>query len=178
MGKFKKSLPPLDDAGEMVTWWAAHMTNRVPDEIWAAAQVPVEMPVEVVIGLPEKQDEAAVDVGLEAELLALEQLAARLRVGAHEPGKVKGYLDTVARLGTLSEKLRSEAERMKRLLPRDQVESIIHEFHGPIEREVRLLYRTLCELMGLPSSPEREAQWNAEVDKLFIKMGEEIFRIS
>jgi hypothetical protein len=104
----------------------------------------------------------------------LETLAARLSIKSHEPGQAKAYLDTVARMGTLSEKLREEAERMKRLLPRDAVETAIHEFHGPIEREVRLLYRTMCELMGLPPTPEKENVWNKELDRLFVRLQGEV----
>ena len=115
--------------------------------------------------------------GLEAELGRLENLAARLSIRSHEPGQAKAYLDTVARMGTLSAKLREEAERMKRLLPRDAVESAIHEFHGPIEREVRLLFRTMCETLGFPASPEKEDAWNKEIDKLFIRFREEVLSV-
>lgn len=164
------------------------MTHRVPAEIFAAAGgdammeiPPVSAPVvksAPIAPVPDETPPAEEDViipdgrGLESTLEAVEQLEARLRAGASEAGKTKAYLDTVNRLTILSGKLRDEAERMKKLLPRDVVETIIHEFHGPIEREIRLLYRTMCEQLGLPPSPDREDAWNKEIDRIFVRMSE------
>ena len=160
------------------------MKQRVPVRIFEAAgpDAMVELPVKVekpasgppAVDVPPVEGEMPEGRGLEAELGRLETLAARLSIKSHEPGQAKAYLDTVARMGTLSAKLREEAERMKRLLPRDAVESAIHEFHGPIEREVRLLYRTMCELMGLPPTPEKEDVWNKELDRLFVRFQGEV----
>lgn len=183
IGRENGSHCPLDSPQEMVGWWEKNMTQRVPAEIWEAAGPDAAMEIPpVVVKKPDPPAAPSMpvdipvtgDLGLEAELGALEILARTLRANAHEAGKQKGYLDTVARLGTLSAKLREEAERMKKLLPRDAVEAAIHEFHGPIEREVRLLYRTMCDVLGLPPSPEREEAWNRELDRLFVRLGEEI----
>ena len=180
---------PLDDARGMVGWWTRNMKQRVPQEILAAAgpdvvmEIPVARPAAVVKPEPVAEAEVVVSLdlpdglGLEAELGRIEELARRLSVKAHEPGQAKAYLDTVARMGTLSEKLRSEAEKMKKLLPRDVVEAAIVEFHGPIEREVRLLYRTMVELIGLGPSPEKEDLWNRELDRLFVRFREEVLAV-
>lgn len=182
---------PLDAPGEMAKWWASNMKHRVPDKIWKAAGPDAVMEIPPVVVKREKKPAASAvseepppadeplglpeGRGLEAELDRLEKLAAMLSVNAHEPGRAKAYTDTVRQMVITSEKLRVEAEKMKRLLPRDMVESVIHEFHGPIEREMRLQYRTMCEVLGLPPSPEREDAWNKEMDRLFSRFSETIF---
>jgi hypothetical protein len=166
----KGEAPPLGNPAEMLAWWSRWMVQKPPRGVTAACVLaksadPEDPPV--IVPLPDGR-------GLEAELERLEVLAATLSVRAHEPGQAKPYLDTVARMVALTKQMREEAERLKKLLPRDIVESAIHEFHGPIEREVRLLYRTLCEIIGLPPSPEKEESWNREIDKLCGRFAAEI----
>lgn len=190
-GRKKGDEPPLDRPAEMVAWWERNMSHRVPAEILTAAGgdalmeippvkaktpppppvIPVAEPVETK-ALPDIPAEQ----GLEHALAAVEELEAKLRAENADAGKTKLYLDTVNRLTILSGRLREEAEKTKRLLPRDIVETVIHEFHGPIEREIRLLYRTMCEKLGLPESPAREEEWNRELDRIFARLGETILR--
>lgn len=184
---------PLDAPKEMATWWASNMKHRVPDKIWRAAGPDAVMEIPPVVVKREKppalvaeEAETPADEeivmpegrGLEAELERLENLAAMLSVKAHEPGRAKAYTDTVRQMVITSEKLRTEAEKMKRLLPRDMVEAVIHEFHGPIEREMRLEYRAMCEVLALPPSPEKEDLWNKEMDRLFSRFSETILAVA
>lgn len=164
-GRERGEEPPLGNPAEMLAWWSRWMANRPPRGVTSAAgtAVPAENPAETAP--PSGR-------GLEYELERLELLAAKLSVKAHEPGQAKPYLDTVARMVALTKQMREEAERQKRLLPRDLVETAIHEFHGPIEREIRLLYRSLCEILGLGASPDREDLWNRECDRLFTRFSQ------
>lgn len=192
VGKMNGDPCPLDSPLEMVEWWERNMKQRVPPEIWTAAgpdavmKLPPAKPISPPIPVPEATDaeiqEAPQDDsnlvpegrGVEAEVRRLEWLAAKLSVNAHEPGKAKGYLDTVGKMGVLTTKLRDEAEKQRKLLPRDAVESAIHEFHGPIEREIRLLFRSMCDLTGLPATPETEEKWHRLIDSTFARMAGEI----
>lgn len=172
---------PLDDPKKMVAWWERNMKHRVPEGIWNAAgsEEMVEIPkVHQVIKVPVApvvEEIPTIGFGLEAEIDRLEKLAGMLGAVAAEPGKTKPYLDTIARLTKLTADLRVEAEKQGRLLPRDMVETAIHSFHGPIEREIRLMYRTMCEVLGIPPSPEREAKWHAEADRMFARFQSELF---
>lgn len=166
------------------------MKQRVPPEIWSAAgpdavmdlpkiDEPKITPAPIIEKATEPTEEPeSPDIpagrGVEAELRRLEDLTARLSVNAHEPGRAKAYTDAVSKMGILTSKLRDEAEKQRRLLPRDIVESAIHEFHGPIEREIRLLYRSMCDLTGFPVTPEMEERWHRLVDSTFAKMAEEV----
>ena len=177
-GKQCKEAPPFHDPAGMIAWWSRWMVQRPPAGLMDALSM-VDQPKTAA---PEEKEPTAPSVpapdretGLIPELARLEDLAVTLSVKAHEPGQAKPYLDTVARMTSLTKQMREEAERMKKLLPKDLVETAIHEFHGPIEREVRLLYKTLCEITGLPHSPDNEAKWHREIDKLFIRFSGEIF---
>jgi hypothetical protein len=183
VGKENGDPCPLEDPSAMPSWWERNMKHRVPEEIWAlagGAKTPKPPPVPVAVAevAPELPLTADMPVpegrGVEAELRRLEDLTARLSVNAHEPGRAKAYTDAVSKMGILTSKLREEAEKQRRLLPRDAVESAIHEFHGPIEREIRLLYRSFCELTGLPATPEMEEKWHRLVDTTFVRMAEEV----
>jgi hypothetical protein len=141
----------------------------------------VEPVVEVTPVVVQAEEEEEVVVipegrGVEAELERLETLAARLSVTAHKPGQAKNYTAAVSQMSILSKRLREEAEKRRDLLPRAEVEAAIHEFHGPIEREVRLLLRGLAGLLGLPVTPAVESARNKLVDETFARMGEEVFQ--
>lgn len=188
--------PPLDEPGKMAAWWQRNMVNKVPDGILkhSAGEAPLlelpiqrkEEPLAKVVGVKrqgKEPDEEAEEVdlavleeemGLEQTLVRLERLEVQLSRNAHKAGQTAAWLNTVARMGTVAQKLREENERQGKLLPRTLVEDAIHAFHGPIEREFRLMYRTMCEVMGLPASPEREAAWNGECDELFKRFGEKV----
>ena len=183
IGKEVNDPTPLDDPAAMIEWWTRWMQHLVPDSLWRAAgsEAMIEIP-KVADPEPRADTETPVAVvdlggglGLAAELESLEKLARTLRVQAAQPGQTKPYLDALARLGKLQSDLRAEAEREGKLLPRDAVEAAIVSFHGPIEREIRLLFQTMCSVLGLPPSPEREAAWNAEVDRTFSRFHESIF---
>ena len=175
---------PLDDPGQMPAWWARHMSQRVPPKVQQAAAVagtisPAVEEAPVGAGETEVQEEIEVredELGLEKTLERLAIMEVKLSRKATEPGQTKAWLDTVARMGSVAERLRIEATRLGKLLPRDQVEEAIHAFHGPIEREIRLLYGTMCKALGLPPSPDREAVWHSEVDSLFGRFAEEVLR--
>lgn len=169
---------PIESPVDLVGWWSRNMRQRVPDKISAAVvaqerDAPVPEPAEpVAVELPADVGE----VGLAAELVRLERLAAVLALKAHEPGQTKPYLDALARMGAISEKLRTEAERLGKLKPTEMVEDAIRGFHAGIEREFRGQYRAMCDLCELVPSPKREEQWNELCDRLFERMGEEVLR--
>lgn len=186
IGKEAGDPAPLDDPEAMIDWWTRRMQHRVPDTLWKAAgsEVMMELPKQAAPKTAEKPEVPADEIplplevtgsGLEAEIQRLELLAQQLGQTAAEAGKTKPYLDTLARFGKLTTDLRTEAERHGRLLPKDMLESVIHSFHGPIEREIRLLYQSMCEALGLPPSPEREAAWNAVVDRTFARFQDTLF---
>ena len=169
----------------MLGWWARNMSQKAPDGInlavIGARKKPVVKPVKVAAvpveeAVPVPADEDFGEVGLSAELGRLEILAAVLAKKAHEPGQTKPYLDTLARMGTISEKLRTEAERLGKLKPAEMVEDALRGFHAGIEREFRGQYRAMCELMELVPTTGREEQWNEICDRLFERMGEEVLR--
>jgi hypothetical protein len=173
---------PLDEPGKMPAWWTRHMKHRVPDSILRAAGQGVEAAeAAVVMDLPIHGDGVAVDFlpegrGVEAELGRLETLSAQLSTRADQPGQTKAYLDSIQRMTSLQRQVREEAEKARRLLPRDEVEQTLHDLHGPIEREMRLLCRTMGEVLGVPVSPEFEKRWAKELDAIFARLQEEVFR--
>lgn len=191
---------PLDDPEAMLAWWARRMKQRVPAGINLAVvamrkaagvpQVKLELPVVAeaapavvapvaAVPAPPPSDDDPVrdeDLGLEQTLRRLREQEVKLSRKAGEPGQAKPWLDTIARLGTVEQKLREEQERQGKLVPRLWAEQAIHDFHRPIEREIRALYRSMCDALGLPPSPEREAQWHAQCDKVFARFGEEVLR--
>ena len=158
------------------------MKHRVPASILNAAggnallEIPVvplkKPPVAEIPPLPDESQPESGEMGLKATLNALETLEFKLRASNADAGKTKNYLDTVNRLAITAGRLREEDEKLGKLLPRDRVETILHEVHGPIERETRLLYRAMCDLLGLLASPDTESLWNAEVDRLFVRLQE------
>jgi hypothetical protein len=189
IGKAAGDPCPLEEPERMLGWWARNMSQKAPDGINLAvigerkkpavakpvkAAVPSAPPVEEAVPLP--ADEDLGEVGLSAELGRLEILAAVLAKKAHEPGQTKPYLDTLARMGTISEKLRTEAERIGKLKPTEMVEDAIRGYHAGIEREFRGQYRAMCDLMQLVPTAAREEQWNEICDRLFERMGEEVLR--
>jgi hypothetical protein len=174
---------PLDRPAEMVGWWERRMTCRVPEEIWKAAgplvkmevkkavktvpEVPAEDPADEEVVIPEGR-------GVEAELERLENLAARLSVTAHEPGQAKNYTAAVSQMSILTKRLREEAEKMRRLIQRDEAERAIHEFHGPIEREMRAMVNEMGRILGVEVSPPVLGAWNKALDDVFSRMGAEV----
>lgn len=185
IGKTAGDPCPLDEPERMLGWWARNMSQKAPDGINLAVigerKKPVVKPVKVeaasvVEPVPMPADDDLGEVGLSAELGRLEILAAVLAKKAHEPGQTKPYLDTLARMGTISEKLRTEAERIGKLKPTEMVEDALRGYHAGIEREFRGQYRAMCELMQLVPTTAREEQWNEICDRLFERMGEEVLR--
>lgn len=186
---------PLDSPEEMLAWWTRNMKQRVPAGINQAVvqirkagrpSVALELPVMNAAAPPMPSEKAGPvepeqpvteeELGLDQTLRRLCEAEVRLSRKAQEPGQTKPWLDTVARMGTVAEKLREENERLGKLVPREWAEQAIHDFHRPVEREMRGLYRAMCDTLGLPPSPDREALWNAECDKLFSRFGEEVLR--
>lgn len=164
---------PLEEPEKMPDWWQKHMKQQVPAVILAAARGKAAPAAAVEVkSEPVGEDE----MGLERTLERLARVEVVLSRKATESGQTKAWLDTVSRMSTVAEKLRIEAVRLGKLLPRDQVEEAIHSFHGPVEREIRLLYREMCSVLGLPPSPDREAKWNDAVDAVFRKFSEEVLR--
>ena len=188
IGKTAGDPCPLDEPERMLGWWARNMSQKAPDGInlavigarkRPAVAKAVKVPVSAMARaeeLPLPADDDLGEVGLSAELGRLEILAAVLAKKAHEPGQTKPYLDTLARMGTISEKLRTEAERIGKLKPTEMVEDALRGYHAGIEREFRGQYRAMCELMQLVPTTAREEQWNEICDRLFERMGEEVLR--
>ena len=184
-----------------MAWWSRTSPNRAPDGLvaalieWRKSRPATETPPAPEENAPDLPDAGHVPsapappsttdqlehidpatLGLEHELGRLELLAARLSKEAHKPGQAKSYLDAVARMTATSSKLREEMEKQRRLIPRLEAEAAILEFHDPIQRGIRDLYVKWCETTGLPPSPERLEAWNREIDVLFSRFGEEVFR--
>jgi hypothetical protein len=177
--------PVLEEPGKMREWWQKHMKQQVPPwllkaeknfSVPAEEEVLVDVPPDETDEDPEEVEVLADEMGLEKTLERLAKMEVRLSRSAYKPGQTKAWLDTISRMGTVAEKLRVEAERLGKLLPKDKVEEAIHAFHGPIEREIRLLYRSMCTVLGIQPTPENEAKWNEEIDSLFRLFGEEVLR--
>jgi hypothetical protein len=182
-GREAGDLCPLESPEKMPKWWQTHMKHQVPVWLMKAAEGVAAPAVEVAeIETPEMEDVpvdenvSADEMGLEKTLERLAKMEVVLSRQASKPGQNKAWLDTITRMGTVAEKLRVEAERLGKLLPKDKVEEAIHAFHGPIEREIRLLYRSMCSVLGVQPTPDNEAKWNEEVDGLFRRFGEEVLR--
>jgi hypothetical protein len=158
----------------VVVWRRAGKSTPPPaEELALGKSVPVEETARrTEIDRPVTEDE----IGLEHTLRRLAETEVRLSRVATDPGQTKAWLDTVARMSSAAERLRQEHERMGKLIPRDKAETMIHEFHQPVEREIRLLYRVMCEDCGMPATPETEDRWNKECDRLFARFGQEVFR--
>lgn len=194
---------PLEDPEKMMGWWQRNMKQRVPPGIteaviqWRKAghssagvleAVADELPLEPVgskpVAAPDERQKkvdqpvSEEEMGLERTYRRLQEMEVRLSRIATDPGQAKAWHDTVARMTTTAQKLREEMERGRILIPRERAEVLIHEFHVPVEREVRLLVRTMGEALGLPVTPAMEQTWNAECDRIFARFGEEVFRAS
>lgn len=176
---------PLEQPGKMAKWWQTHMKHQVPAWLLKAAESCVIEPDEETVGeIPEEiAGDDAVDVEVLAEEMGLEKTLERLAKmevilsrQAAKPGQNKAWLDTISRMGTVAEKLRTEAERLRELIPRSEAEKMIHEYHSPIERETRQLARTMCEVTGLPFTPHVQEAWNKECDRLFARFQQEVLR--
>ena len=187
LGAERNDPAPLEDAERMLSWWQRNMKQRVPDGISAAViSARREQPAELARVVEEpalKKNRAAVDAPVDASELGLDQTLQRLaetevrlsRI-ATDPGQTKAWLDTVARMTSAAEKVRQEMERHGKLIPRERAEVLVHDFHLPIEREIRLLCRAMAEALGLPQTPALEERWNRECDRVFARLGEEVFR--
>jgi len=176
-GKEKGDRPPLDDPEGMMAWWSRVSPQKAPDGIMQAViGVRTVKPAVAVEPVIEPIDENQEEVGFEWTLKRLEEAERVLSKKVHEPGQAKPWLDTVARLSATSRALREEMERQGKLVPKEVAAAAIQEFHGPIERGIRGMYRTFCESTGLPMVPETEERWLKEVDRLFLRFKEEVFR--
>ena len=193
-GKDAGDITPLAEPEAMLGWWSRNMSQRVPDGItgavvrWRVAHraAPVELAL-VPAEIPLPSDKAAerkalldlpIDenaIGPEQTLQRLLELEPRLHRFATDPGQAKDYLATVARIGPAQKALIDQQERLRNLIPRAAAETMIHEFHAPVERETRLLARTLCEILGIPATPHVMDAWNKECDRLFARFQEEVF---
>jgi hypothetical protein len=196
---------PLDDPEAMLGWWSRHSPQKVPDGVnravikarkaaggAIAAAVEGELPL---VSAPRAREAAKNESenppgqnpgaatpiivpegrGLEAELVRLMDLAARLRVTADQPGQAKQYLDALSRMGAIQEKLRVEGEKAGRLVPKDLVEAALIDLHAPIAAGVRALYATMCEILGIPAGEAGKEKWDATCDALFKRFEEEVF---
>jgi len=187
----------FEDPEKVLGWWQRNMKLRVPPGILEAVRKwrvagkstggPVmdeqaELPVAPAVDLDAVR-KASVDRPVEEEEKGLSQMIGRLqemevrfsRV-ATDPGQSKAWLDTIARFTSAVEKLRVEEEKQGKLIPKAKAETMIHEFHQPVEREVRLMLRAMAVVLGLPVTPVMEEAWNKECDRLFARFQEEVFR--
>jgi hypothetical protein len=203
LGRTTEDATPLDNAEAMLAWWARNMQLRVPDGINAAVirqrkekkanPAPVERPVTMELprqDLPivEDLDKFAArkalmdipvdekDIGPEHTLRRLLELEPRLHRLADQPGQAKDYSAIVARIGPAAKALREENERMRKLIPKAEAETMIHEYHAPLEREIRQLARSMCEILGLPPTPHLMEAWHKQCDRLFARFQQEVFR--
>ena len=187
----------LDDPEKVLSWWQRNMKLRVPPGImdavrkWrvagkSAGAPPMEEQAELPVAPAVDVDalrKASVERPVEEGEMGLEQTIRRLQENevrfsrvALDPGQAKNWLDTISRMTSAVEKLRVEEEKLGKLIPKTKAETMIHEFHQPIEREVRLLLRGMAVILGLPVSPVMEEAWNKECDRLFTRFQEEVFR--
>lgn len=197
-GVARHDLCPLDDVEGMLPWWSRTMVQVAPSGLQAAviehrklggspapqqlapAASMLELPVttQQAPAPPEAPGKIEIDeesLGLEHLLRRLQETEQRLSHKATEPGQAKPWLDTAARIGPVQKLIREEMEKMGKLIPREAAAAAIMEFHGPIERGIRGMYRTFCETTGIPHSIENESAWNAALDQLFKRFGEDLF---
>lgn len=188
IGKKAGDITPLDDPEDFHRWWSEHMTNSPPEGLVKAlvewrkegkSAPPVSREED---GLPEEDEfdgsgeVTAEERGLEQMLGRLETIEVQLSRKATGPGGAKPWLDTISRITSVITKLREEKEKHAKLIPKDLAETIIHEFHGPVENGVRGMGSDFCRAAGLPWSAKEEAAWSASCDELFKRFGEEVFR--
>lgn len=179
--------PVLEDPVKTRDWWQRHMKQQVPAWLMraSAATMPSAPPIRKAVAMPPANEDeehfsemevSEDEIGLEKTLERLAKTEVKLSRKATEPGQTQAWLNTIARISTVAEKLRMEQERRRELIPRTEAEKMIHEFHAPIERETRQLARTMCEVTGLPFTPHVQEAWNKECDRLFARLQEEVFR--
>ena len=189
-------MPPLDFPELMLAWWARHMAQAVPRGISAAVvrwrishqstpatvmELPVTLAPAILPADKAAERQAVMDrpisddeIGTAHTLKRLLETEVRLSRLATDPGQAKPWLDTVARIGPMVEKLRKEDELQRKLIPRVEAETAIQSFHVPIKNEVYLLASTMCQVIGLPLTPDIEEKWRAECDRLFHRLKETI----
>mgnify|MGYP000521875682 CR=1 FL=1 len=176
----------LDNPEQVYEWWSRNMKAKCPDGILsalvkfrkaspvkkeAAEVVDVEVEVPAVPELPVTDAEKGMDEMLDR----LQDVEVKLSRRATEPGQAKAWLDTVARIGSVSSAVRAEKEELGKLIPKDLAEMLIREFHGPIEQGVRGMYPAFCQATGQVQSPANQARWDALCDSLFSRFTEEVF---
>lgn len=176
---------PLEDPVKFASWWQKHMKHQVPGWLLKArgAGAPAEVvpeAIEAPAAAPEPEeinlDVFEDEIGLDKALERLGKIEVQLSRSAHKPGQAAAWLNTITRMGTVAEKLRTEQERRRELIPKAEAEKMIHEFHEPIERETRNLARAMCEIVGLPFTPHIQEAWGKECDRLFTRLQQEVFR--
>jgi len=179
-GKEKGDPAPLDDPEGMMAWWSRVSPQKAPDGIMQAViEVRKGKPAAAVVEaepVNEPVDENQDELGLEWTLKRLEEAERILSKKVHQPGQAKPWLDTVSRMAATSKALREEMEKQGKLVPKDAAAAVIQEVNGPIERGMRGMYRTFCEVTGIPMVPETEERWLKEMDRLFLRFKEEVFR--
>lgn len=202
LGRKAGDPPPLDHPADLPAWWTRHMKIRVPQKVWDAAggaamleipaasapEAPAAPPPELPLSDAGPDPDSIADeilaelpmiegLGMDVTLERLRALEAHLFRRASQPGQSKPYLEVVSRLTAVIGKVRSEAEAEKRLIQRDLAETMIHEFHAPIERETRLLYGAMAKALGIPETPEGERVWNDALDQMFARFQKEVFAV-
>lgn len=202
-GRANGDEPPFEDPEAMMAWAQRNIKIRIPPGIqaavvkWrkegkspvAAVSVPEqkEIPLADAGKLAPRDDERAAvlsvpvseeEMGLPQTLRRLNELEVKLARVATDPGQTKAWLDTVQRMGAVVKSLREEGEKQGKLIPRDRAEVMIHEFHVPVEREIRIMVREMGEILGIPVTPMVEQAWNKLCDRMFTRFGEEVFRAS
>lgn len=193
---------PLDLANPEAVhgWMARHLKMRCPAGVtkalveWrragksAGAGVPVvvagELPLkpslpgekeaerEKIISAPVGEEE----LGMDQTLRRVEELEVKLARTASDPGQTTAYVAIVGKLGLVRKALTDEQIRLGKLIPKERAEILIHEFHQPIEREIRQMVSGMCEVLGLPITPAVRDLWNTECNRVFARLGEEVFR--
>lgn len=179
-GKKAEDFCPLDDPGELREWWGRRFTKACPGGILAL----------VVLDRAAKGQESSVaeevpelelsnlELGGSGILRRLEEVELALAKKAHEPGQAAPYLSAVSRLGAEKARFVAQAEKEKKLVPKDQVKAVIVDYFLPIEQGIRGMFLTLCAATGFPNDAEAQALWLKECDKLFARFGKEVFNES
>jgi hypothetical protein len=178
IGRDAGDMCPLDDPEQMPAWWTRNMKQRVPPGLWVgSAPAPVQPDLPAATPSADTPEHAVPSGrGVVAELDRLEHLAAVLSVAAQQPGQAKAYLDAVQRMTALTRQVREEGEKARNLLSREFVEQALHDLHGPIEREIRLMGKTLADYFGLAWSGDFEERWNRECDLIFARLQTEVLK--
>jgi hypothetical protein len=176
---------PLDDPLSVRAWWSRNMSQRCPDGITAAevaaraagaispaAEVPAP-PAEEVPSVP--SIELAAEEGMAGALKRLEQMEVAFSKLANQPGRAKDWFDSIARMTSLASNVRKEMEAAGLLAPKAEVAEAVRDFMSPIETGIREMYQRFCAILDLAETPEKEAAWSRECDRLFSHWGKELF---